>query len=479
MLPHWPRMSRYIPGHLGPGTLGPSLYYPIGWDIPGCPGISQDILDLGPWDPTLPPWLGHPRMSRYIRDPRTLNCLHGWDIPGCPRETGMSDRVYLHCWDNPGHPGRSQPWLSYTETVRGSPGPPCALLAVLNPSSPTFNYVLSTTFLPLTSHTWGNIPGPSRSFMQPKAAHGPGNEAIWLYVYSFFSPQTWPRPYSCRQVSIFPFVTVFEKEGNRERVGGWWTGEGGGSEGEGSEGGGGEWGRGEGVKRGRERKGWKWEGRDGGGRGEGGQEGREYVVCMHEVRQDVKYAFITAPYHVVSAPGPNQPQRGSCPILEAIRTGVGLGLWSRLLYHDDIMPVLILDVFQVWNIWHRQCIHKRSFMNGSTSPPTTPSLQAHARGSHANKHRSHSCDRARSTRILRYSAEGVESLRIFPYTIAKSTIKAWKSARATVKASKISAVNGQAAQKSFDPRSQLWLQNLWTWPPPCPSRGGHSHMRNT
>ena len=240
--------------------------------------------------------------------------------------------------------------------------------------------------------------------MQPKAAHGPGNEAIWLHVHSFFSPQTWPRPYSCRQVSIFPFVTVFEKEGNRERVGGWWTGEGGGSEREGSEGGGGEWGRGEGVKRGRERKGWKWEGRDGGGRGEGGREGREYVVCMQEVRQDVKYAFITAPYHVVSAPGPNQPQRGSCPILEAIRAGVGLGLWSRLLYHDDIMPVLVLDVFQVWNIWHRQCIHKRSFMNGSTSPPTTPSLQAHARGSHANKHRSHSCDRARSTRILRYSA---------------------------------------------------------------------------
>ena len=53
------------------------------------------------------------------------------------------------------------------------------------------------------------------------------------------------------------------------------------------------------------------------------------------------------------------------------------------------------------------------------------------------------------------------------YTIAKSTVEARKSAQSTVKASKISAVNGQAAQKSgpsFDPRSQLWLRSLLAWP---------------
>ena len=47
-----------------------------------------------------------------------------------------------------------------------------------------------------------------------------------------------------------------------------------------------------------------------------------------------------------------------------------------------------------------------------------------------------------------YTKEGVESLRILPYTIAKSTVKARKSAQSTVKTLKISAVNGQAAQKS-------------------------------
>ena len=60
-----PGMSWYIPGHIGPGSLGPNAASTI-WDIPGCPWISQDILDLGLWDLTLPPGLGHPGMSLDI-----------------------------------------------------------------------------------------------------------------------------------------------------------------------------------------------------------------------------------------------------------------------------------------------------------------------------------------------------------------------------------------------------------------------------
>ena len=45
----------------------------------------------------------------------------------------------------------------------------------------------------------------------------------------------------------------------------------------------------------------------------------------------------TAPHTLVSAPDPNQPQRGSLPvsrvILDAIRAGVGLGLGPRLHTH--------------------------------------------------------------------------------------------------------------------------------------------------
>ena len=38
----------------------------------------------------------------------------------------------------------------------------------------------------------------------------------------------------------------------------------------------------------------------------------------------------TALTPLVSAPDPNQPQRGSLPVLDAIRAGVGLGLGPRL-----------------------------------------------------------------------------------------------------------------------------------------------------
>ena len=49
-------MSLYILGHLGPGTLGLSLYCPIGWDIPGCPRMSRYIPGhLGPG--TLGPYI--------------------------------------------------------------------------------------------------------------------------------------------------------------------------------------------------------------------------------------------------------------------------------------------------------------------------------------------------------------------------------------------------------------------------------------
>ena len=60
------------------------------------------------------------------------------------------------------------------------------------------------------------------------------------------------------------------------------------------------------------------------------------------------YATERAPHHLVSAPDPNQPQRGSLPvprvILDAIRAGVGLGLGPRLhttqKVYDDFLPAL-------------------------------------------------------------------------------------------------------------------------------------------
>ena len=75
-------MSWYIPG---PGTLGSNAA--------STSGISLDMLDLGLWDLTLPPGLGHPGMSWGIPGhlvPGTLHCLHSWDILGCPR---MSQQV--------------------------------------------------------------------------------------------------------------------------------------------------------------------------------------------------------------------------------------------------------------------------------------------------------------------------------------------------------------------------------------------------
>ena len=83
----------YPMGHLGSGTLEP-YSVSIGWisrDFPGCPmghigrdsgtlqclhmqwgysgmprDIPWDILDLGLWDHTQSPWVGHPRMSQNI-----------------------------------------------------------------------------------------------------------------------------------------------------------------------------------------------------------------------------------------------------------------------------------------------------------------------------------------------------------------------------------------------------------------------------
>ena len=112
-----PRMSRCIPGHLGPGTLGPSLHCLHDWDIPGCPGISQDILDLGPWDPTLPPWLGHPRMSRCIPGHLGPGTLGPWDLAYTASMTGTSQDVLVYprtswTWD-PGNYLTLPPWLGH------------------------------------------------------------------------------------------------------------------------------------------------------------------------------------------------------------------------------------------------------------------------------------------------------------------------------------------------------------------------------
>ena len=134
ILPLWrrhPRISWSIPGHLGPGTLGPYtastgepsqdvLEYPrTSWtwdsgtlycvhsiDIPGCPGVSQDILDLGLWDLTLPPQVNHPRMSWSIPGhlgPGTLRPYTAstggpsQDVLEYPRTSWTWDSGTLHC----------------------------------------------------------------------------------------------------------------------------------------------------------------------------------------------------------------------------------------------------------------------------------------------------------------------------------------------------------------------------------------------
>ena len=144
-------LSQDIPGHLGPGTLGPytaskagtswvvpgyprtswtwdsgTLHCLQGWDMLGCPRISQDILDLGLWDITLPPWLGHPKMSQDILD------LGLWDLTLPPRlvHAGLSQDIPGHlglgtlgpytastagtCWVVPGYPRTSWTWDSGT-----------------------------------------------------------------------------------------------------------------------------------------------------------------------------------------------------------------------------------------------------------------------------------------------------------------------------------------------------------------------------
>ena len=148
--------------------------------------------------------------------------------------------------------------------------------------------------------------------MQPKAARGPGNEAIWLYVYSYFSPQTWPRPYSCRQVSIFPFLWERGKQRESGRVmnggGGRKWGRGRGvRKGRGSE-------EGEGMKRGRE---WRGGGRERGGServrmGEGGERigGREggkrvcSVYAWSKTRCQVRIHHSTLPCSLSPRPKP-------------------------------------------------------------------------------------------------------------------------------------------------------------------------------
>ena len=97
---------------------------------------------------------------------------------------------------------------------------------------------------------------------------------------------------------------------------------------------------------------------------------------------------------------------------------------------------------KVWNHYTFFCIVLQS--QQSMAQNSMVDRQALSRGGHANKHHSHSCDRARSTRILRKWW----SRYAFFHTLAKSTVKARKPAQSTIKALKISTVNGQAAQKS-------------------------------
>jgi len=101
-------MSRDIPRHLGPGTLGnvlggtsrdvPGHPRTFGtWDSGQCPrwghpGTSRDIPGhFGTWDSGQCPRWGHPRMSR--------------DIPGHPRTFGTWDSGQCPRW---GHPGMSR-----------------------------------------------------------------------------------------------------------------------------------------------------------------------------------------------------------------------------------------------------------------------------------------------------------------------------------------------------------------------------------
>ena len=120
-----PWMSWYNLEHLGPGTLGLNTCLQV-WDIPRCPGTSQDILDLGLWDLTLPSGLGHPWMSWYILGhlgPGTLGlntCLQVWDILRCP---GVSqDILNLELWDLTLPPGLGHPGMSLDIPGHFGPG---------------------------------------------------------------------------------------------------------------------------------------------------------------------------------------------------------------------------------------------------------------------------------------------------------------------------------------------------------------------
>ena len=157
-----PGMSWYIPGHIGPGSLGPNAASTI-WDIPGCPWISQDILDLGLWDLTLPPGLGHPGMSQDILG------LGLWDLtlpprPGCPWIS--QDILDLGLWDLTLPPGLGHPGMSWY--IPGHLGPGTLGLDTASRSGTSRD----VSGYPRTSWTWDsgtkhclqvwNIPGCPR-----------------------------------------------------------------------------------------------------------------------------------------------------------------------------------------------------------------------------------------------------------------------------------------------------------------------------
>ena len=90
------------------------------WDIPRNPGLSQDLLDLGHWDITLPYILGHlvyPRTS-WTWDTGTLHCLYNlghpkisWGIPGLLGPGTLGLYTAFTSWDIPRNPGVSQDFL--------------------------------------------------------------------------------------------------------------------------------------------------------------------------------------------------------------------------------------------------------------------------------------------------------------------------------------------------------------------------------
>ena len=156
-LPPWhghPRMSWDILGQGGPGTLGPYTAS-MAW-------TSQDMLDLGPWDLTLPLWHGCPGIFQDMLDlgpwDPTLPPCCGMDIPGHVGRGTLGPYTASMAWvsqDVLGHPRTCWTWDPGTLHCLHSLGCPRICLGQLG---------CQAAYISLAGITQGILGGPSHAF---------------------------------------------------------------------------------------------------------------------------------------------------------------------------------------------------------------------------------------------------------------------------------------------------------------------------